>query len=270
MASGQLEAAAAATWAEALGCDARLLGGPGAHLVPGGARLQDLNGVYMADMGAAVLVYCPGRLRPRAATVLASTPHDDLFTAGTCATIAGVDEVQVLGPSWHGFTDAAHFTPAGPGAGRRLGRGSPLLAGLREACGEAEWAEGGFADPDGVIYGIEEDGRLAAAGNLTPFRGYPADVGLLTHPAARGRGLAKQLAVQMIGDALPAAGIIRYRALVTNSPSLAIARSLGFAGYGQNLIARLPARSPSPARVTGRNGVTGRGEPGPPGRPAPG
>jgi hypothetical protein len=42
-------------------------------------------------------------------------------------------------------------------------------------------------------------------------------------------------------DALPTAGIIRYRALVTNSPSLAIARSLGFAGCGQNLIARLPA-----------------------------
>ena len=91
-----------------------------------------------------------------------------------------------------------------------------------------------------MLYGIEEDG-LVAAGNLTLFRGHPADVGLLTHPAARGRGLAKKIAVQMIGDALPTAGINRYRALATNSPSLAIARSLGFAGYGQNLIARLPA-----------------------------
>ena len=107
----------------------------------------------------------------------------------------------VLGPSWHGFTGAAHFTPAVPGAGRRLDRGDRLLAGLREACGEAEWAEGGFADPDGVMYGIEEDGRLAAAGNLTPFRGYPADIGLLTHPAARGRGLARHIAVRMIQDA---------------------------------------------------------------------
>jgi hypothetical protein len=73
------------------------------------------------------------------------------------------------------------------------------------------------------------------------FRGYPADVGLLTHQAARGRGHAKKVAVQMIDDALPAAGIIRYRALATKSPSLTIARSLGFAWYGQNLITRLPA-----------------------------
>jgi len=236
MAGGELEAAAAAAWAEALGCDLRLLAEPGAHMVPGGARLRDRNAVYMAGVRAAVLVYCPGRLRPRAAAVLASTPPGQLFTASACAKIAGVDDARILGPSWHGFTDAGHFTPAVPGAGRRLDRGDPLLAGLREACGEAcgeaEWAEGGFADPDGVLYGIEEDSRLAAAGNLTLFRGYPADVGLLTHPAARGRGLARQIAVQMIGDALPAAGIIRYRALVTNSPSLAIARSLGFAGYG--------------------------------------
>jgi GNAT superfamily N-acetyltransferase len=240
MADGELQAAAAAAWAEALGCDLRLLGEPGAHMVPGGAWLRGRNAVYMAGVRAAVLVYCPGRLRPRAAAVLASTPPGHLFTPGACARIAGVGEAQILGPSWHGFTDAGHFTPAVPGAGRRLDHGDPLLAGLREACGEAEWAEGGFADPDGVLYGIEEDG-LAAAGNLTLFRGYPADVGLLTHPAARGRGLATKIAVQMIRDALPAAGIIRYRALATNSPSLAIARSLGFAGYGQNLIARLPA-----------------------------
>jgi hypothetical protein len=65
--------------------------------------------------------------------------------------------------------DARHFTPAAHGAGRRLDRGNPLLAGLREACGQ-------------------------------------------------------------IHDALPAVRIIRYRALIINSPSLAIARSLGFAG----------------------------------------
>jgi hypothetical protein len=209
-----------------LGCDLRLLGEPGAHMVPGGARLRGVNAVYMAGVRAAVLVYCPGRLRPRAVAVPASTPPGHLFTASACAKIAGAGEAQILGPSWHGFTDAGHFRPAVAGAGRRLDRGDRLLAGLREACGEAEWAEGGFADPDGVMYGIKEDGRLATAGNLTLFRGYPADVGLLTRPAVRGRGLTRQIAVQMIGDALPAAGIIRYRALATNSPSLAIARSL--------------------------------------------
>src|SRR6202007_2989328 len=112
-------------------------------LVPGGAGLRGRNAVYMAQVRTAVLVYCPGRLRPRATAVLASTPPGHLFTAAGGARIAGAGQAQILGPSWHGFTDAGHFTPAVPGVGCRLDRGDPLLAGLREACGAAEWAQGG-------------------------------------------------------------------------------------------------------------------------------
>src|SRR5215467_4380812 len=170
MASAELDTAAAQVWAEALGCSVRLLAEPGAHLIPGGAEMRGLRGVYIASFGRAVFVYCPDQLRSRAATIIAATAADELFTARTCATIAGVPERHVAGPSWHGFTDAARFTPAASPAGRCLDRDDPLLAALRASCGDDEWAEGGFADPDGVVYGIEEDGRLAAAGNLTPFR----------------------------------------------------------------------------------------------------
>ena len=61
MAGGELEAAAAAAWAEALGCDLRLLGEPGAHMVPGGAGLRGRNAVYMARVGAAVSCGPPPR-----------------------------------------------------------------------------------------------------------------------------------------------------------------------------------------------------------------
>jgi len=236
----ELKAAAQRGWAQAYGCDAELLAQPGAHLVAGGARLRSRHGVYLGHIGDVVLVYCPDQLRSRAAAVIAATPPGELFTARSCAAIAGVPERHVIGPSWHGFTDASHFTPACPPGGRRLDRDDPLLADLRAACGDDDWADSAMADPDGVAYGLEEDGRLAAAGNLTPFRGHPADIGLLTRPDARGRGLATRIAVQMICDALPTAGIVRYRALITNTPSLAIARSLGFAGCGQNLVARVP------------------------------
>jgi GNAT superfamily N-acetyltransferase len=238
-----LSTAAARAWAAGLGCEPRLLDEPGAHLVPGGPQLDGFRAVYLARIGPAVLVYCPDQLRRRAAAVLAATAPGELFTAHTCASLAGlagVTQPQVHGPSWHGFTDAVHFRPVVPAAGRRLDRADPLLAGLRAACGDADWAESGFTGPDGVVYGIEQDGRLAAAGNLTPFGGHRADVGLLTHPAARGRGLATRIAVRMITDALPAAGLVRYRALASNTPSLAIASSLGFAGCGQNLMTPLP------------------------------
>lgn len=89
------------------------------------------------------------------------------------------------------------------------------------------------------MYVIENNGEVVAAGNMTPFRGQLADVGLISHPDHRGRGWAKRLASRMIADALPNAGVVRYRTLITNTRSVAVARSLGFVVRGENLVARL-------------------------------
>ncbi|MDD9372168.1 MAG: GNAT family N-acetyltransferase [Acidimicrobiales bacterium] len=73
---------------------------------------------------------------------------------------------------------------------------------------------------------------------MTDWRGLPADVGVLTQPSQRRRGLARRLVGTMVADALPAVGVVRYRALATNIASLALAERLGFEPYGQNFRAR--------------------------------
>lgn len=109
---------------------------------------------------------------------------------------------------------------------------------MRKDCGEEEWAAAGFIFDRGLVYTLERMGKVVAAGNLTPFRAQFADVGLITHPDHRGQGLAKRLASRMITDTLPA-GVVRYRALRANAPSIAVAQSLGFVARGENLVARL-------------------------------
>lgn len=79
---------------------------------------------------------------------------------------------------------------------------------------------------------------IIAAGNMTEWRGVPADVGILTDPLLRGRGLAGRLVATMVADALPSVGVVRYRALVSNAASLTVARRLGFEPCGQNFRAR--------------------------------
>jgi GNAT superfamily N-acetyltransferase len=240
-----LEEAVDAAWAEALGCETELLHEPGAHLVAGGEALKGRAAVLAAQVGVGTLVYCPDALRDRARRILAETEPRTAFSAVVCARIAGVVESEVLGPSWHGFVDRARFVSGTAREGGRVERDDPLFNALRIACGDDAWAEGGFFhDPmafDGVLYGIEEDGRLVAAGNMTPYRGLPADVGLVTHPDARGRGLAKRLAAKMVSDALPHVEVVRYRALLTNAASLGVARSLGFDERGRNYIVRSPS-----------------------------
>lgn len=139
-----LEEAVDAAWAEFLACETALLHEPGAHLVAGGEELRDRSVVLAARVGAGTVVFCPDRLRDRAARVLAEADPRTAFSAAVCARIADVAESEVLGPSCHTFVDRARFVPRPDGDGRRLDRDDPLLDALRTACGDDDWAEGGF------------------------------------------------------------------------------------------------------------------------------
>lgn len=60
-------------------------------------------------------------------------------------------------------------------------------------------------------------------------RRLPADVGVLTEPGSRGQGFACRLVGAMGFSALPAAVVVRHRALATNTASLTVARRLALA-----------------------------------------
>lgn len=228
-----------AAWADLLGCSVELLRTQGAHLVPGSRALSNYQ-VYMARLPDSVLVWCLPGHQATARRVLSTTAVEDLFCPATCREIARVDGQLDLVAVRHSFVDRNGFHPANGAAGERLGWEDPQLDQLRQACGEEDWSQGGFEDRQGaLLYGLRDGGRLVAAGNMTDFRGVPADVGIVTHPAHRGQGFARRLVSHMVAEQLSAVGLVRYRALETNVPSLAVARSLGFVARGEHLRVRL-------------------------------
>lgn len=238
-----LLAAVDAEWCAGLGCPPERLHRPGVHLTPGGKALAGYEHVYLARLGPVVLVYCPPDQVEAALKVLWGLAPDEVFSPEGAARLGGDRTVQVLGPSRHAFLDQDHFRPADGTGGERLAADDPDLFDLRRACGEAEWGEAGFGVQPGEdpLYGIRQADHLVAAGNLTSYRGHPADVGVLTHPAHRGRGLGRSLVSRMVEDALVTTEIVRYRALVSNTASLSVAARLGFVPRGENLVARLSA-----------------------------
>jgi RimJ/RimL family protein N-acetyltransferase len=148
---------------------------------------------------------------------------------------------EVFGPSIHTYADASMFRPVSGSGVERVS--VDALSSLRDAAALDEWGEGGvpLEDEDGtLLYGLRQDGAFVAAGNMTPWRGAPADVGLYTAPSHRGRGLGRAVASAMVAEQLPSIGIARYRALETNVASLAVARSLGFVPLSANYVARRP------------------------------
>lgn len=228
-------------WAELLGCDVALLHRPGVHLVPGNDQLHAWEGIFMARVvEAAVLVYGPEADVPRLVPLLEGVSAAAAFRTDFVARLAGKGRPLMLGPYRYAFVDIAHFRPAEHPAGSPLPPDDPELEELRAACGEDDWDESGLADTARAPhYGIKSDGQLLAAGNLGPYRSRRADVGVLVHPAYRGRGLARRLVSRMAAEVLPEVGVLRYSAAQTNTASLAVAEALGFMPRGEQVAVRL-------------------------------
>lgn len=142
---------------------------------------------------------------------------------------------EVLGPSIHHFLDHAGSVPEVSAA--PVERASLEL--LRHAVSPEEWREGGFAEEPSLLFAVtSQAGDLTAAANLTAFGSALADVGVLTHPGHRGRGFGLLAAAGATRYSLSHSGLARWRARAGNVPSLAIARSLGFEPWCQQLAVR--------------------------------
>lgn len=225
------------------------------------ALLAEAWGVPLGELRAPGVVVTSGpehrvlALRlPR--TCIVRVPAARLVDARAACAGRSVDEVydgaflrtivegagEVFGPSRHAYVDAHRFTGVTDDRVVQIEPGDPLLHELRDAVGPDDWAEGGFHEDHGAappLYVLVDSGVVVAAGNLTELRrGEPGDVGLVTHPAHRARGFATAVAATMTAAWLPRVGLVRYRALVTNTASLAIATRLGFEPYGENLAVR--------------------------------
>jgi RimJ/RimL family protein N-acetyltransferase len=138
---------------------------------------------------------------------------------------------DVLGPSVHHYLDHDRSLPADG----QVSSDRALLADLRRAVPEEEWAEGGFAGEPETVFVALADGRPAAAANLTEFGPWLADVGVLTHPDHRGQGLGRVVAAAATASSLAANGLARWRAREENLPSLALATRLGYEPWCRQL-----------------------------------
>lgn len=93
----------------------------------------------------------------------------------------------------------------------------------------------GYADRAGLL-----DGILRAAANLGQWRSMPS-LGVLTHPAYRGRGLGRQVVRAAAHRALIDAPHVQYRAWSTNAASIAVAERVGFAFYARAAVVDIAA-----------------------------
>jgi GNAT superfamily N-acetyltransferase len=220
-------------WADAFGLAVDDLHLSSAVVVTPAPWLAEYHGIYVLRLGPTTLVSAPPSQRSAAADLAVGRDVHD-----AAREIDGI----VVGPSQHAYLDRDdHVAPSSPTTTKVT---IADLEPLRLAVPDDEWGEGGFGDHTEHVWAVYADdgATIAAAGNLTDFDGMPADIGVVTHPAHRGRGLARRLTADMTTWAMSEAGaeVVRYRALTTNDASRAVARRAGFTAYGENVAIRVP------------------------------
>jgi|GEM_PF-6008410 len=105
-----------------------------------------------------------------------------------------------------------------------------LLEALTAAVSDAERDEADVGIDHALVYGVLYQDQLVAAASMFPWGGF-ADLGVLTHPDYRGRGLGRAVVAALAKGVLAQNEIALYRYDANNHGSRKVSASLGFTPY---------------------------------------
>lgn len=229
-------------WAAFLGVPRGQLRPAAPLAVPHAAGLAGYRGMYAQSFGgAAPIVSLPADLLARFGDDAAGAAGGGLVDDERWRRVFGGRMDAVVGPAAIAYADAGTFRPSSTDADLRvLGDADrPAVDELRRAVSEEEWAHGGSEMGQAPVIGAFADGALAAVAGYEVWGERIAHIGIVSHPAHRGRGLGAAAVAGAARTALAAGLAAQYRTLASNTPSLGIARRLGFVAYATSLSVRL-------------------------------
>ena len=197
-------------------------------------------GLFVFRRGDACVVQAPGALGPQTARWIAGRGPDVLLDPAYWAGALGPRFARVVGPAWLGYADASDFRPAPELGARALAPADePALRALEAAVGAMAWEHAGIVYGQELLFGAFAGDVLVAAAAIDRWRGNLGHLGIVAHPAHRGRGFATAAASAATREGLARGLTMQYRTLVANAPSVAVGRKLGYAPYATTLAVRL-------------------------------
>jgi GNAT superfamily N-acetyltransferase len=229
-----------AFWAAHLGCSEVQLAQPHTSVVRNGPDLASYRGATVVFRPPACVLAVPADWYEPVATRIGRRPPAAVFDVILLQQVFGAAVDRVIGPAWVGYADGSDFRPA-PTRGTRplTDQDLPELQRLAAACGPTAWEHSGIDPARPPVFGCFAGDMLAAAGMLERWGDQLLHVGIVTHPNYRGRGYGKAVVSAMTAHGLAAGGVVQYRTLQANLPSVGIAQALGFQRFALTLAVRL-------------------------------
>jgi len=217
-------------------------------------QLQTYAGAYTIEHPQGYVMFVPPQWVDRASAATRDIDPPSLFENESIASVYGDAVDIVIGATSVAYADDTDVRPVDTMNARLLTQDdAPALERLRDACPPLEWDHGGN------IYVVQHptcavfvDGEIAAAASWdyqdATVDGYPEEirirhVGVVAHPARRGRGYATAVAGAITQFGVAEGAIMQWQTLFENKPSFAIGQRIGYQQRYRTISVRLRAVS---------------------------
>lgn len=214
-------------WAERLGCKPDAFRAPGLTLL---ARADEA--VFVVASARGVVAAAPGALH----AALAEVADPRALTEWDVLRARVPPGARTVGAAWIGYTDRAAGSMAGVRA--LASARDPALAPLRTAVTADEWRHANLDTSEPPLFGVGDGAEVSSAAGYQVLLERVAHLGVVTHPAHRGRGEGRRAVAAALAGALERGLLPQYQTLMANLPARRIGEALGFAHFATTLGAR--------------------------------
>ncbi len=181
--------------------------------------------VYLIRREDSCIIVVPQALVGSTTIACASWPSAAVFDRAFVRSLYGEEVAAIHGPFWLGYATERELPPRRrprQPAARRGRRTHAALATLRARSPRRRPSTPVSTWPRAASTAASSATSWSCAGTLTPFRGQPANIGVLTHPAHRNQGFGTAMVSALTADALADSRTAQFRALEENRPRCAL------------------------------------------------
>jgi RimJ/RimL family protein N-acetyltransferase len=159
-----------------------------------------------------------------------------LLDGGLWNKFLKLSPASTIGPAYVGYLYDGKFLPDRGALARILtDEDHGALRQLAGRCPAIEWEHSGIEFARPPIFGCLAGGDIVSASSFVVWGREIAHIGVITDPSHRRGGFGKAAVSAACEDAISKGLIPQYRTLKTNTPSMEIARALGFEEYATTL-----------------------------------
>jgi len=221
-------------WAANFNCD------PAFFYIPGCFQLESKQNlppeVFLFRRGLCCTLAASASLMNRTQSAIDGCTVDKVFDVEFWANLFGGEADRILGPAWLGYADRSDFDPVVHDEVKLLtANDAAALRDFASSCAEIEWEHSGIEFDHSPIFGYFSNDEIHSVASYEIWGSRIAHIGVVTHPAHRGKGYGKAVVSVTADYALENGLIAQYRTLESNLPSVAVGQALGFKKYASTI-----------------------------------